>query len=1513
MPPGSAMLRRPLRLGSRVVARCIGVGLLGLSASLHAAVPVDLGLARVNDRSVLMIWLDASDLDGDGQVSFAMPTTTTDSNRDGVIDVTAGPVTSWKERGGQGPKYRHYNRNTRSFSTVDGDRPFDDDRYRQLELVVPEDASPPELVWTMRPNFVGRPRLGVRFSSQTQMVNNEAVDLRRRESPQHVSVFVAMSLLAPEPISPVASSPVLFVLGATDSSGTTFSGLRFFPYTTRPLTQTQPSGFPYPLTDARTEFQYGGGEASNQHIIRADYSEPSLQLRERFAVMMFAWSWQGSGGEDGAMSVTSSDRLMEAAMQTGAGRPIDDYQVVDGRDVTTRLLDKASFRSASVVLGRISEALPGANAVVHEMLVYVGDRNTRFLDVHRIAVFNYLNSRWDTAFTATDAGAGAIYPIYQVPGTLSNDQAVSGFGQDMALVGCAASASNAPAGAVASGESGGLTISAWTNNAGGRSVLSAFSDHRVVIPSGRNCQSGLGTPGTGAYLAMTHDGGDNEVQFSDGGSGVAANKIWNLQASEHVGSCAADGISQASGPFGSNNRHFLVDLTFDLGSLGFSFTSTPTSGYELIGSPPGDRSVLTSMARIPVTAAFHEDQQIVSFRLPAPCVGNRSLGLRVPIDITMQAYGADPNSGLADPGSPLNGTPNAVDEGDTVYLRIQPFVPLSRDVVLRMSLALVDPAEVKAVGGVATGQDFAAFVTDQEGDERAFFLDGGTLTLPANEPFVDIRIHVFDDDFVETTEEDFTVTLAAIVSGGALFRIAAGADSEAFRIRRDDRARLDVNLNDADQCLDSGLAAVDVCVVEGSPERASAIIQIRPLSAPEDGAVHVQLTPVATPPATVPAFTLSAESLSFNRFNWETPIGIVVTARQDNQAFPGNFVMDSFRVELNEMGEGPEPDFTDSGNNPDSYINIDYGLDSSDELNAYPRTITVGRVDDDRTVIIVDVADVSVSENAGRASINVRLGSQPASPDAPVALAIASDDQTVATVSLARLIFRQANWNVPQPIDIIGEEGEFVGDRSTTVRLGVDATETSDALYLATMPVAVSVSVVGAREPGIVAEPSMLTLVESGIGRSGRVAVELSNRPQAPVTLRMAFTGVSDIVAVSCADSRCSGDIATGLLLTYDSTNWDEAVDIAMEAVDNATRGAARTSLALSVESGSDPAFVGSVAPVPIEIEIEDDDTPGVVVMQEGLNPVPREGLTLAEDGGADDSIDLLVHLQVPSAGSEEDANVWAVVVDAAPSGVNNVTVSPSRLTFDQASYSQSQRVTVTAVDDDFVRDDFDSLRFVVNPDPALTTAVDYRTAPRQSVRFTLVNDDVGSIVLSTDALTVLENGRRRGRREPWHVPRPAAGHRQPGGRRSRRQRAPVGRWSQPDLHRRRLEPSAESGDRGRRRRLSRQPHRYADGAGGPQPNRRVQRCDGASEVGGRHCAERGPGRLRLCMRRLQRAGDHARRVAGRLRAVLGRGPGAGADRLAAGRRLRGLRRWADRFSGRWPGSGGALSAGRRR
>ena len=1294
-----------------------------------------------------MIWLDASDLDGDGQVSHEMPSTTTDSNQDGVIDVTAGPVMSWKERHGQGPKYQHYDRNADSFTAVDGDRPFDDGWYRQLELVVPEDASPPELVWTMRPSFAGTPRLGVRFSSQTQMVNNEVVNLVRRESPQHVSVFVAMSLLPPEPVSLVASSPVLFVLGAADSSGATFSGLRFFPYTTRPLTQTQPSGFPYPLTDARTEFQYGGGEASNQHIIRADYSVPSLQLRERFAVMLFAWSWQDSMGEDGAMSVTSSDRRMEAAMQTGAGRPMDDYQLVDGRDVSTRLLDKASFNPARVVLGRISEALPGANAVVHEMLVYVGDRNTRFLDAHRIAVFNYLNARWDTEFAATVAGAGAIYSIYQVPGTLSNDQAVSGFGQDMALVGCAASASNDPAGAVAAGESGGLTISAWTNNADGRNVLGAFSDHRVVIPSGRNCQSGLGASGTGAYLAMTHDGGDNAVQFSDGGSGVAANKIWNLQASEHVGSCAADGISQASGsssgPFGSN-RHFLVDLTFDLGSLGFSFTSTPTAGYELIGSPPGDRSVLTSMARIPVTAAFHEGQQTVSFRLPASCAGNRSLGLRVPIDITMQAYGVDPDSGLADPGSPLSGTRNAVDEGDTVYLRIQPFVPLSREVAMRLSLTL-GSAEVKAVGGEATGQDFAAFITDQEGDERAFFLDGGTVILPANEPFVDIRVHVFNDDFVETTEEDFEVTLAAIVSGGALFRIATGADSEAFRIRRDDRARLDVDLSDADQCLDSGLGAVDVCVVEGSAEHASAVIEIRPLSAPEDGEVYVRLTPLVTP-----LFSLSADSLSFNRFNWETPISIVVTARQDDQAFVGDFTMGTFTVELNDGTDSAhpdvlnrEPDFLNGATTDSSLTNIGYGLDSSGDRYAYPRVITVGRVDDDRTSIVVDVTDVSVSENSGRASVNVRLGSEPSSSDAPVTLAIASNDVSVATVSLARLIFRQSNWNVPQPINIIGEAGEFVGDRSATVELSVDD-ETSDALYRGATEIDVSVSVIGSREPGIVAEPSpsspmspsTLVLDESGIGRSGRVLVDLLNRPQMPVTLRMAFTGISDIVTVTCPDAvggiaRCSGNVASGWQLRYDEANWNVPIDIAMVAVDNTTRGVGRTSLALSVESGSDPAFVSDAAPASIEIEIEDDDTPGIVVTQEGLVAVPRTGLTIAENG---ESIDLLARLQVPSDGSN-----WTVVVDVAPLGTGNIGVSPSQLTFTDTDYSQSQRVTVTAIDDDFVRDDSDSLRFVVNQEA--TTAADYLGAPRRSVRFTLANDDVGSIMLSASTLMVREDG----------------------------------------------------------------------------------------------------------------------------------------------------------------------------
>ena len=278
-----------------------------------------------------------------------------------------------------------------------------------------------------------------------------------------------------------------------------------------------------------------------------------------------------------------------------------------------------------------------------------------------------------------------------------------------------------------------------------------------------------------------------------------------------------------------------------------------------------------------------------------------------------------------------------------------------------------------------------------------------------------------------------------------------------------------------------------------------------------------------------------------------------MTARQDDQAFAGDFVTRTFTVQLNDGTDSStqpfvlnrEPDFLNGATNDNSFTNIGYGLDSSGDRYAYPRVITVGRVDDDRTSIVVDVTDVSVSENSGRASVNVRLGSEPSSPDAPVTLAIASNDVNVATVSLARLIFRQANWNVSQPINIIGEAGEFVGDRSTTVRLRVDE-ETSDALYRGATEVDVSVSVIGSREPGIVAEPSpsspmspsTLVLDEAGIGNSGRVRVDLLNRPQMPVTLSMAFTGISDIVTVTCPEAvgnmvRCSGNVASGWQLTY--------------------------------------------------------------------------------------------------------------------------------------------------------------------------------------------------------------------------------------------------------------------------------------------------------------------------------------------------------------------------------------------
>ncbi len=1203
----------------------------------------------------------------------------------------------------------------------------------------------PNLVWTVRSDYAGQPRLGVRF--QDSPISALGVDLYAADQ-DSLSVFVMMSLLSPELVPTGTVEPTLFSLGPSGSSN-----FRFFPLLSPSQDNTDGiRGLPLATSIARTRLAFG----DQRHQSR--YGK-SLARPNRFAALLQA--------DAGLLRLVDTDGNFDTSSDIHTDPAVTTTGVITNSQLST-------WNMANVHLGGSPVTNSGINAVVHEMLVY----NHQASDADRLVALNYLALRW-----------GAPLPpdedlLYRLPGTVNEDQAVVGFGQDFAAIGCedatvlrlthALNPLPTRFGHIPVAESGGLKLEACREcefAPAGQTLFSLFSGRSPGDPPGTIVSqpadrafgcfgASSNSPPTASrdqniggarYLSVSHDGGANPVTF-DGelvGSDIRSDKLWHVQDASNLSSSGVLGASNLgtcnpgnplaesivitpspAGPTPSpsiERKLFRVDAIFHLPSIGLSFGSTPTSGYSLYASPENDRGQLSGLADTGRGGIYNGDDDTVTFiDIGAACLANRSFALRAPLGVGIVAYDEGTNGAL---GSPLSsGAPVIVSEGETFFLRIGLTAPQDSDTTVRLEFNSTSSplTEIKAIGGEAVGQDFRANVV---GNPDELTLESNTaVTIPAGQPHVDLRIEIYDDDFVETTREAFSIVLGAILSGATGLSIV-GNPTVMVEILIDDLAAVDVSLANADLCP-AGHPSADVCVVEGGGGNVVAFLPIGPITAPEEGDVIFSIVPSA---GFDDLFTLSATEVRFNRFNWETPISLIISAKQDDIAYSGDFATAMIVVSLRTTGTNAELDFQNSGG---GVRDISVNPDRSGSVFAYPRSITVGRSDDDQTNLVLSQTALSVSENRGQAGFTVQLGSQPRMPTDVVAVDLASSDQTAATLSLTRMLFRQSNWDMPQSTNVIGVPDDFVGDRMATITVMADNAATTDNLYdnrTATVPV----TVMGVQLAALTLDTSELTVVESGIGNMARFSVALRSRPQTAVVVDVAFAPgqPTNIVTYACGSmsTRCTMTSAGNLRLSYASLEWDSALPVDVAAVDNNTRGSTATALRLSVVAASSDQWFALVS-ANVQVDVEDDDVPAIVVAQTSAGaPFPAGGPSISENGG---TAEVWANLRVPSG----SATPWQVTVDvAARGGMENLTWTPSMLLFTHLNFNVPRRIAVTAVDDALVRDDSEGLRISIND--AMTTAIDYQSAPRRSVNFELVNDDFGAIVLSVSTLSLTENG----------------------------------------------------------------------------------------------------------------------------------------------------------------------------
>ncbi len=649
-----------------------------------------------------------------------------------------------------------------------------------------------------------------------------------------------------------------------------------------------------------------------------------------------------------------------------------------------------------------------------------------------------------------------------------------------------------------------------------------------------------------------------------------------------------------------------------------------------------------------------------------------------------------------------------------------------------------------------------------------------------------------DLGLTEGSQNQFTVNLVSQPSGGNVtvaITKSSGSDDVSFSPARltftdsnwttpqnvtvsaaedadgvDDRATLAVSASGADYAGISDSVSVKITdndkpglTIDPSsldvPEGGSANFKVKLTGAPIGGDVSVAIVKSGSGDVTI-----SLASLTFAAANWASEQTVTVNAAEDDDAANdtaslsltasgANYggITDSVDIEVSDdeernltlsapslgLTEGASKDFTVklTAAPIGGDVTVTVNKSGSDDVTVSPASLTfkesnwnstqnvtvnaaedIDGVDDSASVSLtvsgadytaipdssvrIDVSDndspgltlaptsLSVNEG-GDERLGISLTAAPTGGNVIVAIAKSGSDDV--TFSPASLTFTADNWESVQSVTVSAQEDEDGAADSASLSLSASGADYDDVSEV------VQVAVKDNDEKGLSVD-STLSLNEGG---DKDLTFSLKTKPVGgDVTVAVTKSGSTD---VSVSPSS----------LTFTAENWNNPQTLNVSAAEDSdgVDDSARISLSAS---GAD--YGGLTAD--ISVEVSDKDTPGLT-----LAPT-----TLRVDEGDDTTLEVSLSAQ-PSGGN--------VTVAIAKSGSDDVTISPTSLTFTPSNWRSTRSVTVSAAEDDDGADDSANLRLTAS-------GADYAGIV-DNVRVEVDDDDPKGLTLAPESLSVTE------------------------------------------------------------------------------------------------------------------------------------------------------------------------------
>ncbi|MCW2950717.1 MAG: hypothetical protein JWN41_1730, partial [Thermoleophilia bacterium] len=300
--------------------------------------------------------------------------------------------------------------------------------------------------------------------------------------------------------------------------------------------------------------------------------------------------------------------------------------------------------------------------------------------------------------------------------------------------------------------------------------------------------------------------------------------------------------------------------------------------------------------------------------------------------------------------------------------------------------------------------------------------------------------------------------------------------------------------------------------------------------------------------------------------------------------------------------------------------------------------------DNDTAAVNVNVGSGVDVDEAGATSdtFDITLNSQ---PTAPVTIAVTPDAQV--TTDKTSLTFTAANWNTAQIVQVTAVDDPV--DEAATHDGHVSFAMTStDSMYGALLVPDVVANVADNDTSAFVITPSGPLSVNEAGTTSATYTVALATKPNSSVTLTV----------------TPDAQVAAGPNLTFTTANWAAPQTVTVTAVDDPlVETATHAGVVAHSATSADTAYA-ALTPAPMNVDVTDNDTPGVVV-----NQTPAVDVT---EGSTAGTRTYTVRLAAQPTGA----------VTVTPTGDAQVAVLPTSATFTNANWNTPQTFTVSAVDD---------------------------------------------------------------------------------------------------------------------------------------------------------------------------------------------------------------------------------------